>query len=245
MSPEKNQATPNSGLTILVADDDPLIQEVLQTKLEKSGYRVKSALDGEETLASIQQEIPDLLILDIKMPGVDGLEICRRLKAEEKTRALPILMLTAYGGVDHIVKGLEAGADDYVTKPFQMEEVMMRVRALLRMRDIESQLREKESHLARVQTVGQLLVTMAHHINNSLAIMQGRAQSLKVGNAGQVEKFQNTCLQQTRRIQAVLKSLEELVQQMEISTTSYAGSHLEMLDIDEEINRRLRELKDE
>lgn len=245
MSLENRQAGPNSRPTILVADDDPLIQEVLQTKMEKSGYRVKSALDGEKTLASIQQEIPDLLILDIKMPGLDGLEICRRLRAEEKTLTLPILMLTAYGGVDHIIKGLEAGADDYVTKPFQMEEVMMRVRALLRMRDIERQLREKESHLARVRTVGQLLVTMAHHINNSLAVIKGRAQSLKAGDSGQVERFKETCLQQTRRIQAVLKSLEDLARQMEISTTSYAGSHLEMLDIDEEINRRLREMKDE
>ncbi|MCX6639748.1 MAG: response regulator [bacterium] len=239
-----NTLTNDEQPFILIADDDLLIQEVLSTKLERAGFEVIVAGDGEEALRMISERQPDILLLDIKMPGPDGYEICRRLRAAEATRALPILMITAYGGTDYIVKGIEIGADDYITKPFDMEEVLVRVRSLLRMRRIERQLREKESHLARIEVVGQLLVTMAHYINNSLAVISGRAQALKDDNPEQARKLREACFKQTRKISAVLESLEAMAKHMKISTTSYAGMENAMLDIEKEIQERLGEEED-
>lgn len=231
-----------SGDLILVADDDPQIREVLSTKLERSGYRVEMAENGEEVLSRIAERQPDLLILDIKMPGIDGYQVCQRLRETPATQALPILILTAYGGIEHVIKGLNAGADDYVTKPFHVEEVNVRVRSLLRMKQIEKELRDKEAHLVRIETVGQLLVTMAHYINNSLAIVSGRAQALKSDDPKQAQKLKEACLKQTQRIEAVLESLKSMAQQMKISTTTYVGLDDAMLDIEDEIKRRLSQI---
>lgn len=230
---------------ILVADDEPIIQDVLRARLERAGYSVEAASTGKETLVKVTAHKPDLLILDIKMPGMDGYEVCQRIRQNEETRALPILMLTAYGGVDHVVQGLEMGADDYVTKPFQGEEVLMRVRSLLRVRQIERELREKETFLARVETLGQLLVTMAHYINNSLAIISGRAQATKENNPEQLRQLKDACVKETARIDAVIKSLEDMARKMKISTAAYAGIEDAMLDIEEEIKRKLLDAEKE
>jgi CheY-like chemotaxis protein len=227
------------GALLMVVDDDSLVQEVLQAKLERAGYRVCVLPDGDSALQAIAENLPDLLILDINMPGLDGFEVCRRLRSDERTRAMPILMLTAYGGLDHIVKGLEIGADDYMTKPFEFEELLVRIKSLLRMRWIERELREKETHLARIETMGQLLVTIAHYVNNSLAVISGRAQAVKKGDAESVAKLKKACLRETRRIEAVIKSLEAMAKQMKVSTTSYAGVENAMLDIEGDIEKRL------
>ncbi|MBU0517936.1 response regulator [bacterium] len=224
---------------IIVVDDDPLIQESLQLRLERSGYHLAVFGDGESALRGVEDARPDLIILDLKMPGMDGYEVCRRLKGSEDLRYIPILMLTAYGSLDHIVKGLDLGADDYVSKPFEFEELMVRIKSLLRMRHIEKELRDKETHLARVQTMGQLLVTLAHHINNSLAVISGRAQATKSDNVAMVDKMKKACLKESLKIEAVLKSLEEMANEMKISTTSYAGVSSAMIDVEEEIMQKL------
>lgn len=121
--------------TILVADDESNIRNLARMYLEKDGYRVQTAVDGAAALAQIEREPPDLLVLDLMMPEVDGWEVCRRLRAEGN---LPILMLTARDDdVDKIV-GLEMGADDYLTKPFNPRELVARVRAILRRADVPS-----------------------------------------------------------------------------------------------------------
>lgn len=115
--------------TILVVDDEPAILEVLAYNLEKAHYRVLQARNGDEALALARSEQPDLIILDLLLPGLDGLEVCRTLRQEG---AVPIIMLTALDKeVDRVV-GLELGADDYVVKPFSMRELMARIKSVLR-----------------------------------------------------------------------------------------------------------------
>lgn len=115
--------------TILIADDEASIRDLVRLYLEKEGYKVVSAANGAEAVASVRDNAPDLLILDLMMPEVDGWEVCRRVRLESD---LPIIMLTARDqDIDKIV-GLEMGADDYVTKPFNPRELVARVRALLR-----------------------------------------------------------------------------------------------------------------
>jgi two-component system response regulator MprA len=115
---------------ILVVDDDAPIRRMLDRALRADGYDVSTAADGGEALASVERFTPDLAILDVAMEGLDGLAVCRRLRAKGLT--LPVLLLTARDGVPDRVAGLDAGADDYLVKPFATDELLARVRALLR-----------------------------------------------------------------------------------------------------------------
>lgn len=114
---------------VLVVDDEPTLVATLKYNLERDGYQVRTACDGQAALFEARSVRPDIILLDLMLPGLDGLEICRILRRET---AVPILMLTAKGEEADKVVGLELGADDYVTKPFSMRELMARVRALLR-----------------------------------------------------------------------------------------------------------------
>lgn len=116
---------------ILLADDDPLLGEIVQYRLEGCGHEVVVVGDGEAALAAVAARKPDLLILDSMMPAMSGPEVLQRLKSDPATAAIPIIMLTARKGQDNIVSALQAGADDYVTKPFMPDEFVVRVRAVL------------------------------------------------------------------------------------------------------------------
>jgi two-component system phosphate regulon response regulator PhoB len=117
---------------ILVVDDEEDLLELIGYNLSKEGYRVSSAMSGEEAVKKARGELPGLIVLDLLLPSVDGLEVCKTLKSDPKTQHIPIVMLTAKGEeIDRIV-GLELGADDYIAKPFSPREVLLRVRAVLR-----------------------------------------------------------------------------------------------------------------
>ena len=117
---------------ILAVDDEAHILELLSFNLEASGYRVVTAATGEDALTVCQQERPAMVLLDIMLPGMDGMEVCRRLKGAPTTADIPIIMLTAKGEEVDKILGLELGADDYITKPFSVRELIARVKALLR-----------------------------------------------------------------------------------------------------------------
>jgi DNA-binding response OmpR family regulator len=123
---------------ILVVDDEQVLVETMAYNLEQAGYLVTTAADGSTALEAARRETPDLIILDIMLPEMDGLEVCRQLRRESSTAMTPIMMLTAKGDEIDKVVGLEVGADDYVTKPFGRRELLARVRALLRRADYPS-----------------------------------------------------------------------------------------------------------
>src|SRR5687767_7657213 len=117
---------------ILVVDDEPDAVELLEVNLKAAGYEVISAHDGEEALTKARMTLPDLIILDLMLPEVDGMEVCKILRRDQKTAGIPIVMLTAKAAEIDRVLGLELGADDYVTKPFSPRELVLRVKRLLR-----------------------------------------------------------------------------------------------------------------
>jgi two-component system phosphate regulon response regulator PhoB len=125
------------GKQILVVEDEQDIRELVRYNLAKEGYQVEQAATGEEALRKARARPPDLVVLDLMLPGVDGLEVCRRLKADRATAAAAILMLTAKGEEADVVAGLEVGADDYVVKPFSPRVLLARIRAVLRRREPE------------------------------------------------------------------------------------------------------------
>ena len=120
---------------IVVIEDEVDILEVINYNLSKEGFDVCSALDGEEGLALIKKEVPNLVLLDLMLPGLDGIEICRKLKTDYSTRSIPIIMVTAKGEESDIVLGLGMGADDYMVKPFRPRELIARIRSVLRRGD--------------------------------------------------------------------------------------------------------------
>ncbi len=120
--------------TILIIEDEPAIQELLSSTLTRAGHQVIRADDGESAQRLLREALPDLVLLDWMLPGLSGMDIARRLRAEERTRAIPIIMLTARGEEQDKVAGLEVGADDYVTKPFSPRELVARIKAVLRRR---------------------------------------------------------------------------------------------------------------
>ena len=120
---------------IVAIEDEVDILEVINYNLSKEGFDVCSALDGEEGLALIKKEVPDLVLLDLMLPGLDGIEICRKLKTDYSTRSIPIIMVTTKGEESDIVLGLGMGADDYMVKPFRPRELMARIRSVLRRGD--------------------------------------------------------------------------------------------------------------
>ena len=117
---------------VLVVDDDPDINMAVREGLRMAGYDTVPALTGEAALAEVERHVPDLVLLDQMLPDIDGVEICRRLRAAAPTKEIPIMFLTARSAPDARVRGLAVGADDYVIKPFGMQELVLRIRAVLR-----------------------------------------------------------------------------------------------------------------
>ena len=140
---------------VLVVDDETDILELVEYHLVREGYSVQLVETGESALKAVTRHPPDLVILDLMLPGLDGMEVCRRLKANGETRSIPVMMLTAKGEDSDIVSGLEVGADDYLSKPFSPRVLTARVRALLRRNSPEA-----ESKLIRA---GALAINTARH----------------------------------------------------------------------------------
>ncbi len=121
-----------SDNTVLVVEDDQSLTTILQYNLKQAGYEVLAASDGLDGYAQARRRLPDVVVLDLMIPGIDGLEVCRRLRADEETRSIPIIMLTARGSESDQLGGFAAGADDYVTKPFSVKVLLQRIQAIQR-----------------------------------------------------------------------------------------------------------------
>jgi two-component system, OmpR family, phosphate regulon response regulator PhoB len=120
--------------TIMVVEDEPAIQDLIQINLQMGGYRVLTHDSAEDAIKGIQNELPDLALLDWMLPGMSGVDLARKLRGDSRTKSLPIILLTAKGEEEDKLKGLESGADDYITKPFSLKELEARIKAVLRRR---------------------------------------------------------------------------------------------------------------
>lgn len=171
--------------TILVVDDNPTNIQVLFDMLSEIGYRVAIAKSGEAALQRLQSYQPDIILLDVMMPGIDGFETCQRLKAQPATRNIPVIFMTALSDTVDKVRGLSLGAVDYITKPIQHEEALARIRVHLQLHDYQkvleqrttelqealNNLKQTQVHLVqseKMSSLGQLVAGIAHEINNPI-----------------------------------------------------------------------------
>ena len=144
--------------TILVIEDEPDILEVIEYNLAREGYRVKTAREGDEGLKRARRNSPDLVLLDVMLPGIDGIELCKHLKRDPITRSIPVMMVTAKSEEADMVLGLGVGADDYITKPFSPRQLVARVQAVLR----RGPLKEDRGQGERI-VLGPLVIDLTRH----------------------------------------------------------------------------------
>ena len=146
------------GGKVLVVDDYPANVKLLEVNLQAAGYETAAAYDGEEALQKVESERPDLILLDVMLPKVDGFEVCRRLRANEATAVIPIIMITALKDTEDRIRGLDAGADDFLSKPFDRGELLARVRGLLQVKYYRSMLAEREKFHAVIQDLSHGII---------------------------------------------------------------------------------------
>jgi adenylate cyclase len=158
---------------ILIADDNEANRDILARRLEANGYALAMAADGEEALALARSSLPDLILLDIMMPKVDGLEVCRQLKADRCLPFIPIILVTARADTKDIVRGLEMGGDEYVTKPVDQAALVARVRSTLRIKDLHDTVHEQSKRLAaQADELAQWNDTLKQRVNDQLAELE-------------------------------------------------------------------------
>lgn len=168
---------------ILVIDDQPINVQLLKRKLEREGLQVAAAYNGREGLDMIAKSKPDLILLDVMMPDMDGIEVCQRLQASEDTRSIPVIFITARTTKESKLEGLAVGAVDYITKPIDLDETLARVQTQLRFVTINREMIDLQRRLQesrRAATIGAVTEGIAHNLNNLLSLVIGHLDLIKL-----------------------------------------------------------------
>jgi DNA-binding response OmpR family regulator len=158
---------------ILIVDDNPENLDILQARLASHGYEILTARDGEEALATARENLPDLILLDIMMPKLDGIEVCRRLKADRSLPFMPIIMVTAKADSKDIVRGLEAGGDEYLTKPVDQAALVARIKSMLRIKGLHDTVQEQAARLeGQAAELAELNRTLEQRVQQQVAQLE-------------------------------------------------------------------------
>jgi CheY-like chemotaxis protein len=202
--------------SILVVDDQPINVQLLKRKLEREGLRVVAAYNGLEALEQVNRERPDLILLDVMMPDMDGIEVCQRLQANDATRGIPIIFITARTDKESKLEGLGVGAVDYITKPIDLDETLARVQTQLRFVAINRQVVDLTRRLEesrKAATIGAVTQGIAHNLNNLLGVVIGYLDLVKAyyDKPEQVKKNAQHVEDAVQRIVAIIKQLSTLV----------------------------------
>ena len=174
--------------TILVVDDNPQNVELLEAYLIPEKYEVMTAFDGVEALERVEEKAPDIVLLDVMMPRMNGYEVCKTRKGDEKTRFIPIVMVTALKELDDKIQSIEAGADDFLTKPFNKLELLTRIKSLIRVKRLHDDLGQSYTELKELErTKDNLTQMIIHDLKNPLA---GVKASLEIVGMEELQETQ-------------------------------------------------------
>lgn len=201
---------------ILVCDDQPINVQLLRRKLEREGLQVIVAYNGVEAIKTVKQEKPDLVLLDVMMPDMDGLEVCQRLQADEEARSIPVILITARTNKESKIEGLNVGAVDYITKPIDLDETLARVQTQLRFVSINREMVDLQRRLEEVRraaTIGAVTQGIAHNLNNLFGVIMGYLDLIRLA-PGDAEKVKGNLKQidpAVQRIVGIIRQLTMLV----------------------------------
>jgi DNA-binding response OmpR family regulator len=202
--------------SILIVDDQPINVQLLKRKLEREGLAVVPAYSGIEALDLIAKAKPDLILLDVMMPDMDGIEVCRRLQSSADTRSIPVIFVTARTSKEGKIEGLNVGAVDYITKPIDLDETLARVQTQLRFLSVNREMIDLQRRLVdarRAATIGAVTQGIAHNLNNLLGVVMGHLDLIKAyyDKPEQVKKNAAQIDSAIARIVSIIKQLSLLV----------------------------------
>src|SRR5262245_30053313 len=219
--------SPTAGLSkslVLVVDDISKNLQVVGTLLRKEGYRIVPATSGAQALERVRAETPDLILLDLMMPEMDGLEVCRRLKADSATRSIPVIFLTASNEMEHLVSAFEVGAVDYVTKPFNPPELLARVRTHLELKHARDTIVRYGQELGRLnEEKNEFMGIAAHDLRNPLSAIKGFSEMI-------VENAQALLRKEADDPAVSFKEIEEFGSRIGMTTTRMMEMVQNLLD---------------
>ena len=216
---------------ILVVDDQPINVQLLKRRLEREGIGIITAYSGAEALAAVADDKPDLILLDVMMPEMDGIEVCQRLQANEETRSIPVIFITARNSKESKLEGLAVGAVDYITKPIELDETVARVNTQLRFVEINREMLDLQRRLVesrRAATIGAVTQGIAHNLNNLLGVVIGYLDLIKssAANAESVRRNADRVEDAVQRIVSIVKQLSSLAGNSRLPMESFTVADL-------------------
>ena len=236
------------GKKILIIDDEQINLDFFDVMLSRLGFEVLMASDGEEGLEMITEHAPDLIILDNIMPRLTGWELTKMLKRDEAFadfKDIPVIMFSAMDAVKDKIEGFELGIDDYIIKPFNFSEVLARIRAVLRSRELSRQVILREKRLALTDSLNKSLTYFTEHLKAPVISLIESAKSLETSNPRSVESFKRQVLDETEQTLAALGGLEDEVRALQESQDGVLEAELSLRELDERFHEHFRELHHE
>ncbi len=233
---------------ILIVDDEPINLDFFDVMLTKLGFEVEMAQDGEEALERVLDFRPDLVILDNIMPKLTGWEVTKIIKTEaeyEEVKSTPIIMFSAMDDVKDKVEGFELGIEDYITKPFNFSEVLARIRAVLRHRELEKQVVQKERHIAEVESLSQSLLYFTDHLKDPVEGLIAGAKALNTANQEDTDKFVNHVVSECDQLLAALGGLKDEIQELKQNIDKKPVKSKKILnDLEEKFQKQFSQMKE-
>ncbi|MBN2535851.1 MAG: response regulator [Spirochaetales bacterium] len=221
---------------ILIVDDEPINLEFFEVMLSKLGFKVGKAVDGLDALEKVVDFKPDLIILDNIMPNLTGWEVTRKLKNDEEFKeysSIPIIMFSAMDNVNDKIEGLELGVDDYITKPFVFREVLARIRAVLRHRELALQIQQRERRIELLESLNTMLLAFYNQfIKNPLEILVKDADKVKSNDKAGTDTFVKNVKQFSSDILPKLVGLEEKIERLQIKGDDLKKGELSLEELE-------------
>ena len=215
-----------SGVTVLITDDNPVNVKVVQAMVEKKGYRTASAMDGKSCIKMTKELSPDLILLDISMPGMSGIEVCRTLRQDEQTNGIPIIFVTASADNETLKEAFEAGGTDYVRKPVNRIELLARIKSALDQKELMEKIVEEE----KLKGVLEMAGAVCHELNQPMHSVSGYSQLLLLDITEENQLYNNlkTIKEQIDRMGKITRKLMGITK---YETKKYLGES-KIIDID-------------
>jgi len=233
---------------ILIVDDEPISLEFFDVMLGKLGFTVVLARDGEEALEKVRQSDPDLIILNSVMPKLSGWKVTRLLKQDEEYadfRDVPIIMFSEFDDVKDKIEGYELGIEDYIIKPFNFSEVLARIRAVLRSRELSRRVVKRERRIALVESLNKSLIYFTRHLKEPVVNLVSTAKGLDIKDTKSVKVFVDQLVKDLEESVAALNGLEDEIAELDKQNEQLDLYDIDLQDLEEKFQKHLAQSKDE